>query len=77
MTPIPSLDEVCERALRLPCSPTLLPRLVTVLEDVNASAMDIETIIKLDTALAGSTLRLANSAYFVSGGQKVDRKSDV
>lgn len=77
MPPVPSLDEVCERALRLPCSPTLLPRLVSVLEDVNASSMEIEAIIKMDTALAGSTLRLANSAYFTAGGQRVDSLSEA
>jgi HD-like signal output (HDOD) protein len=77
MPSVPTLDEVCERALRLPCSPTLLPRLVSVLEDVNASSQDIETIIRMDTALAGSTLRLANSAYFSSGGQKVESLSDA
>ncbi len=72
MSTIPTLDQVCESALRLPCSPTLIPRLVAVLEDVNASAQDVETIIRMDTALAGSTLRLANSAYFATGGQRVD-----
>lgn len=77
MSTIPSLDAVCERALRLPCSPTLLPRLVSVLEDVNASSQDIETIIRMDTALAGSTLRLANSAFFSGGGQKIDSLSEA
>lgn len=72
MPNVPSIDKVCENALRLPCSPTLLPRLVAVLEDVNSSSQDVEAIIRLDTALAGSTLRLANSAYFASGGQRVD-----
>ncbi len=72
MPPIPTLDQVCERALRLPCSPTLIPRLVSVLEDVNASSQDIETIIRMDTALAGSTLRLANSAFFGGGNQRVE-----
>jgi len=66
--PPPSLAEVCERALRLPCSPAILPRLTSVLSDGDSSSDDIADIIKLDTALAASTLRLANSAYFAAGG---------
>lgn len=64
----PSIEQVCERALRLPCSPALLPRLTAVLADVGSSSDEIADIIKLDSSLAASTLRLANSAYFSSGG---------
>jgi HD-like signal output (HDOD) protein len=46
-----------------------------VLEDINASSQDIETIIRMDTVLAGSTLRLANSAFFASG--KVESLSEA
>lgn len=72
----PTLAEVCERALRLPCSPALLPRLISVLLAPDSSADDIADIIKVDTALAASTLRLANSVYFSSGG-KVDAITDA
>jgi HD-like signal output (HDOD) protein len=68
MPPPPTLDQVCERALRLPCSPALLPRLITLLESPDSSADQIADLIKVDSALAASTLRLANSAYFFSGG---------
>lgn len=64
----PTLADVCERALRLPCSPAILPRLTAVLSDGDSSCDDIADIIKLDSALAASTLRLANSAYFSAGG---------
>lgn len=64
----PTLDQVCERALRLPCSPALLPRLITLLDSPDSSADQIADLIKVDSALAASTLRLANSAYFFSGG---------
>jgi len=64
----PTMAEVCERALRLPCSPAILPRLTAVLSDGESSCDDIADIIKLDAALAASTLRLANSAYFSAGG---------
>ena len=76
MATIPTLSEVCEKALRLPCSPALLPRLVKVLEDDDASASELEAIITLDPALAAATLRLANSAY-MSGGRTVDDLSSA
>ena len=63
----PSLDQVCERALRLPCSPAILPRLISVLMSHDSSADDIADIIKVDSSLAAATLRLANSAYFAGG----------
>lgn len=66
MNPVtpPSIEQVCERALRLPCSPALLPRLITTLQSPNSSADDIASIITVDPGLASSTLRLANSAFF-------------
>ncbi len=62
----PSIETVCEQALRLPCSPALLPRLTAVLAVPKSSADDIADIIKIDSSLAASTLRLANSAYFAT-----------
>jgi HD-like signal output (HDOD) protein len=65
MPPVPpSLDQVCEQALRLPCSPALLPLLIAALHDETSTAAEIERIIALDSALAGATLRLANSAAY-------------
>ena len=46
----------------------MLPRLTAALVSQNSSADDIAGIILLDTSLASATLRLANSAYFASGG---------
>ena len=62
----PTLQQVCERALRLPCSPALLPRLISVITASDSSAEDIAQLIMVDASLAASTLRLANSAYFSS-----------
>jgi HD-like signal output (HDOD) protein len=62
----PTLDQVCATALRLPCSPLLLPRLVSILSKEDSSAGELEAIIRMDPALASSTLRLANSAYFAA-----------
>ncbi len=63
----PSLEFVCEQALRLPSAPSLMPRLIAVLQDSSSGADDIEKIIQLDPALTASTLRLANSAFFGAG----------
>lgn len=62
----PTIEQVCERALKLPCSPAILPRLISVLVASDSSADDIADIIKVDSALAAATLRLANSAFFAT-----------
>jgi HD-like signal output (HDOD) protein len=63
----PTLDKVCEAALKLPCAPSLLPRLSLALQSDDSSASDIERLITLDPSLAASTLRLANSAALGAG----------
>ena len=75
-TNTPTLDYVCERALRLPCSPAVLPRLTAVLVAPDSSADDIADIIKVDPSLAAATLRLANSAYF-GGGTPAETVTDA
>lgn len=60
----PSLEQVCEQALRLPCSPAILPRLITLLGDTTNSADEIADLIMLDAPVAASTLRLANSVMY-------------
>ncbi len=60
----PTIDEVCQMALKLPCSPSLLPRLSVALDSDESSAQEIERLISLDSSLAAATLRLANSAAF-------------
>jgi len=63
----PTLDQVCEKALRLPCAPALLPQLSTALQSEDSSAQEIERLIALDASLAAATLRLANSAALGRG----------
>lgn len=60
----PTLQEVCQRALQLPCSPALLPRLNAVLANPDASVEEMEAVLRIDPVLASATIRLANSAYF-------------
>lgn len=50
--------------MRLPCSPALLPRLISALQAQDSSADDIAAVVTVDPGLASATLRLANSAYF-------------
>jgi HD-like signal output (HDOD) protein len=73
---VPTIDEVCARAMRLPCSPALLPRLINVLISPDSSAEEIAGLITVDSALAASTLRLANSAFYSAGG-KVESVSEA
>lgn len=63
----PTLDQVCDAALKLPCAPSLLPRLSIALQSDSSSAQEIERLITLDPSLAASTLRLANSAAMGRG----------
>jgi HD-like signal output (HDOD) protein len=63
---MPSLDEVCTRALALPCSPALLPRLAQILQNPNADVADLAALVGLDPVLASATVRMANSAYFAA-----------
>ncbi len=74
---IPSLDQVCTKALGLPCSPVLLPRMITVLSREDVAVHELEAVIKLDPALAAATLRLANSAYFAAGHSSVDNLEEA
>lgn len=64
----PTITQVCEKALRLPCAPSLLPQLALALQSDESSATEIERLISLDSSLAAATLRLANSAAFGRGG---------
>jgi HD-like signal output (HDOD) protein len=71
-TPPPAIEEVCTAALRLPCSPSLLPRLSQALQSESSSTGEISGIIQIDPTLASATLRLANSAFFGGAGRSVD-----
>lgn len=71
-----SLDEVCTRALALPCSPTLLPRLGELLRRDDADLADLAALVGLDPVLASATIRLANSAFF-SAGQPVSSVAEA
>lgn len=73
---MPDLDAVCARALALPCSPSLLPRLAALLARPDADIDELAQLVGLDPVLASATVRMANSAYF-SGGAPADSVSEA
>jgi HD-like signal output (HDOD) protein len=68
----PTIEEVCAEALKLPCSPSLLPRLSEALQSESSSTAEISKVIQIDPALASATIRLANSAFFGGAGRAVE-----
>jgi HD-like signal output (HDOD) protein len=72
----PTIEEVCSRALSLPCSPSLLPRLIELLQRPDTDIEDLARLIQLDTVLASATVRMANSVYF-SGGSSADTVAEA
>ena len=56
----------------LPVFPDILAKLQKVMDDPYAGMKDIARIIELDPALAGRVLKIANSAYYHTGYQRID-----
>lgn len=75
LPPPPSLEQVKTRALKLPCSPTLMPKLSSTLRDPKSTTEEMEDCISLDESLAAATLRLANSAVYAA--RSVDTISEA
>lgn len=73
----PTLQDVCEQALALPCSPALLPRLNAVLANPDATVEEMEAVLRIDPVLASSTIRLANSAYFAGSMAPVETVNEA
>ncbi|MEM9443892.1 MAG: HDOD domain-containing protein [Verrucomicrobiota bacterium] len=70
MEPLP-IEKVCELARTIPCAPSVLPLVLDVLNKEESNVQDVQEVIEKDPGLAGSILRMANSAYF-SGGRPCD-----
>ncbi len=61
------MDKIChylEKIEVLPPSPTLLPKLLPKLSDVDANFDEVVAIIAVDPALTSKLLQICNSAYF-------------
>lgn len=59
----------------LPPFPAILKNLQEKLKDPDVNFNELVKIIELDAALAGNTLRIANSAYYNPSGQKINNLS--
>lgn len=62
-----TLESVCSGAQQLPCSPSLLPQVVSVLQDQDAQLEDLEQLINRDIGLSAAILKLVNSVSFNAG----------
>jgi len=58
------MQAVVEMTRSIPCAPAILPKLLKLTEGSAADIGELETLITMDTGLATSVLRTANSAYF-------------
>lgn len=67
---------VVEMTRSIPCAPAILPKLLKLTEGSASDLGELETLISLDTGLATSVLRTANSAYF-GGTQRCDNIADA
>ncbi len=58
------IQAILKRAESLPPSPSLLPKLLPYLGDVNANFDEVVKLIALDPALTARLLQICNSAFF-------------
>lgn len=58
------IKDILARAEVLPMSPSLLPKLLPYLGDVNANFDDVVRIISLEQTLTAKLLQICNSAFF-------------
>ena len=66
-----TLLELVEKKGKLPVLPDILVKLQNLLKDPDAGIVDIVRLIELEPTLAGNILKIANSAYYTSGYQKI------
>jgi HD-like signal output (HDOD) protein len=62
-------DDLVRKLDQLPSAPTVLPRLLTVLNDTASSMLDVVSLIKLEPGTAARVLRIGNSAFYSKGGR--------
>ena len=61
----------------LPPSPSLLPKLLPALADVNANFDEVVDLIELDPALTAKLLQICNSAFFGAANPVTDVRQAV
>jgi HD-like signal output (HDOD) protein len=57
-------EEIGQVLRQLPSAPKVLPRLLEILRDDNASMDDVVELIRVDSGMASRVLQIANSAYY-------------
>jgi putative nucleotidyltransferase with HDIG domain len=58
------MNQIMARIAAFPGIPATLTRLMSLLEDPNVDAGEIEAVLRYDAGLTANILKLANSAYF-------------
>tara|TARA_B100001248_G_scaffold258594_1_gene242986 strand:+ start:6100 stop:6972 length:873 start_codon:yes stop_codon:yes gene_type:complete len=59
-----SIDTLIQNAQKLPPSPEILPKLLNIIQDENATADAIADVIQLDPVLMAQVLTLSNSVHY-------------
>ncbi len=67
-----SLDDVTEQQHYFPRRPLLLPKLLQALNDDESTRQELVRLILEDPALAGTTLKRANNAFYRTSAQPVE-----
>lgn len=67
-----SLDDVTEQQQYFPRRPLLLPKLLQALNDTDSTRQELVRLILEDPALAGTTLKRANNAFYRMSTQPVE-----
>jgi HD-like signal output (HDOD) protein len=73
---MPTIEDVCQAAQQIPCSPSLLPEVVRLLNEPDAGIAELEAVIRRDPGLSAAVLKMANSAFF-SAGHSFDNLTDA
>jgi len=61
------IEAILKDLKALPVAPQILPKLQSLLGNLNTDTSDLVDLIKLDSGLAAKVLKLSNSAYYARG----------
>lgn len=59
-----TLEDIVKSVRNVPVAPEILPKLQSKLRDIDTDVADLAALIKLDSGLASSVLKVSNSAYY-------------
>jgi len=72
-----NLADIIKSLKNLPPAPTVLPKLLRILNDENAFGDDVVELINLDSSLTAQIIRMSNSAFYAGGGSISDLSQAV